>query len=38
MSKKIQLSPRKKDEQIAAYVFSVPAVFLLVAFMVVPMI
>ena len=36
--KKIQLSPRKKDEQIAAYVFSVPAVFLLVAFMVVPMI
>ncbi len=38
MSKKIQLSPRKKDEQVAAYVFSIPAVFLLVAFMVVPMI
>ncbi len=38
MSKRVQLSPRKKGERAAAYVFSLPAALLLVAFMVVPVI
>jgi fructooligosaccharide transport system permease protein len=38
MSKANDLSARKRNERIAAYVFVVPAVFLLIAFLVVPMV
>jgi fructooligosaccharide transport system permease protein len=38
MAKTNQLSDRKKDERIAAYIFTSPAIVLLIAFLVVPMI
>lgn len=38
MSKKTKLQGRKRDERIAAYVLTIPAMFLLVAFLVVPII
>ena len=38
MAKTNQLSARKKDERIAAYIFTSPAIVLLIAFLVVPMI
>lgn len=38
MAKGNALSARKKNERIAAYVFALPAIFLLVAFLVVPMV
>lgn len=38
MAKKGKLSARKKGERIAGYVFTTPAIFLLVAFLVVPII
>lgn len=38
MAKKEQFSGRKRDERIAGYVFSLPAVALLIAFLVVPII
>ena len=36
MSKQVKLSGRKKNERTAAYIFTIPAMFLLVAFLVVP--
>lgn len=38
MAKTNKLSARKKDERAAAYIFTIPAIALLVAFLVVPMI
>lgn len=38
MSKSTALSGRKRNERVAAYVFAIPAVVLLVAFMIVPII
>ncbi|MGN0267384.1 MAG: carbohydrate ABC transporter permease [Lachnospiraceae bacterium] len=38
MSKSSDISARKRNERIAAYIFIFPAVFLLVAFLVVPMV
>lgn len=38
MSKSTALSGRKRNERVAAYVFVIPAVFLLVAFMIVPIV
>ena len=38
MAKTNKLSARKKDERVAAYIFTIPAIALLVAFLVVPMI
>lgn len=38
MAKGNALSARKKNERVAAYVFALPAIFLLVAFLVVPMV
>ena len=38
MTKTNKLSARKKDERVAAYIFTLPAIALLVAFLVVPMI
>lgn len=38
MSKSSNLSARKRNERVAAYIFCIPAVFLLIAFLVVPII
>lgn len=38
MSNKASLPGRKKNERVAAYVFSLPAMFLLIAFLVVPIV
>lgn len=38
MSKSTALSGRKRNERVAAYIFVIPAVFLLVAFMIVPIV
>ena len=38
MAKTNKLSARKKDERAAAYIFTIPAIALLVAFLVVPMV
>lgn len=38
MSKSTALSGRKRNERVAAYIFVIPAVFLLIAFMIVPIV